>query len=387
MELHANILENVLAGQSVNPAPGWAGNVLLGLAMLLAAPAMRRFRPVISALAAGAFMATVAGLAWALFVHANVWLPVGITLLGVAMLYVAQAIAAFIMEREQRLMVKRMFSRYVPEAVVEQLAAHPELLKLGGEHREVTLMFTDLAGFTTLAEKLEPKRAAELLNRYLTAMNQVIFRYGGTIDKFIGDAIMAFWNAPLADPAHALDAVRAACDMQAAMAGLNTQLVADGLPRLGMRIGVHTGVALVGNMGYEIGRLNYTAVGDAVNLASRLEGANKAYGTNILLSVACADKLGGQIPLRRVDLVRAKGKNEAVEVLTPCADQALVEASDAAVLAFRRAQWDGAATLWRDVLKIAQDDALAQLYLRRIEAFRANPPPDDWDGSVALDSK
>lgn len=162
----------------VNPAPGWMGNALLSLVMLLTALAMRRFRPVISALAAGAFMAAVAGLSWVLFVHASVWLPVGITLLGVLLLYIAQAIVAFIMEREQRLMVKRMFSRYVPEAVVEQLAAHPERLKLGGEHREVTLMFTDLAGFTTLAEEMAPERAADLLNRCKPAAGQLGWQRG-----------------------------------------------------------------------------------------------------------------------------------------------------------------------------------------------------------------
>ncbi len=387
MEIHANILENVLAGQSVNPAPEWAGNSLLGVTMLLAALAMRRFRPIMSALLGMLLMAIVAALAWGLFVRANIWLPAGITLLGIALLYITQAILAFISEREQRMVVKRIFSRYVPEEVVNELAAHPERVTLGGEHREVTLMFTDLAGFTTLVEELEPRRAADMLNRYMTEMNRVIFRYNGTIVQFIGDAIMAFWNAPLADPDHALHAVQAACAMQSAMEGLNAQLVADGLPPLGMRIGVHTGTVLVGNMGSAIGRLYYTALGDAVNLASRLEGANKAYGTNILVSAASAEKLGGRIPMRRVDLVRVKGKHKAVEVLTPCADKRLAEASDAAILAFRSTQWDAAEAMWQDVLSLAPEDVLAALYLQRIDAFRNTPPVENWDGSMALDSK
>jgi adenylate cyclase len=275
----------------------------------------------------------------------------------------------------------------VPEEVVEELAAHPEKVTLGGEHREVTLMFTDLAGFTTMAEQLEPTRAAEALNRYMTEMNRVIFRHQGTIIQFIGDAIMAFWNAPLADPDHARKAVRAARDMQAAMDGLNAQLAADGLPPLGMRIGVHTGMVLVGNMGSAIGRLYYTALGDSVNLASRLEGANKAYGTNILVSAATVEKLGGEIPMRRVDLVKVKGKHKAVEVLTPCEDKRLAETSDAAVLAFRKAQWDASEALWREVLGFAPQDSVAAVYLQRIEAMHSAPPPGDWDGSMALDSK
>lgn len=387
VEIHANILENVLAGHAINPAPSWARNFLLSLSMLLAAFTMRHYRPVVSALLGLSIMAAVATLTWLLFVHANIWLPTGIALLGVTLLYITQAILSFIFERQQRLMVKQIFSRYVPEEVVNELAAHPERVTLGGEHREVTLMFTDLAGFTTLAEELEPRRAADMLNRYMTEMNRVIFRYNGTIVQFIGDAIMAFWNAPLADSDHALHAVQAACDMQAAMGGLNVQLQADGLPSLGMRIGIHTGTVLVGNMGSAIGRLYYTALGDAVNLAARLEGANKAYGTNILVSAASVEKIDGQIPMRRVDLVRVKGKNKAVEVLTPCSDNLLSETSDAAIVAFRTARWDTAEALWREVLRLAPQDKLAALYLRRIDTFRNTPPVVTWDGSMGLDSK
>jgi adenylate cyclase len=338
-------------------------------------------------MAALSIAAGLAALTWVLFVRLKVWLPVGISLASVASVYVMQSILAFMAERQQRMEVKRIFSRYVPPEIVDQLASHPERLTLGGEHRELSIMFTDLANFTTLAEGLEPERAADLLNRYLTEMNQIIFRHGGTIDKFIGDGIMAFWNAPLEDPAHATHAVQAAVEMQAAMNSLRAQLAAENLPPIRMRIGVHTGVALVGNMGSAIGRLSYTAIGDAVNLASRLEGANKAYGTEILLSADTAKKLDGSLLLRRVDLVRVKGKHQAVEVLTPCAIANLVASSDAALLAYRQGNWDASRTLWQSVLDSAPEDGLARIYLNRIARFREEPPPADWDGSAELENK
>jgi len=387
MEIHANVLENALGGHAITPAPTAVTIGLLVLTTLLAVLAMRRFRPALSGLIALLLVALVAGLAWVFFVRVKVWLPVGMPVLGVASVYVMQSLLAFIAERHQRLEVKRMFARYVPAEVVEELAAHPERLTLGGEHRELTIMFTDLANFTTMAEKMEPKQAANLLNRYLTEMNEIIFRYGGTVVSFMGDGIMTFWNAPLEDPSHALNAVRTAIDMQATMHTLRAQLTADGLSPIWMRIGIHTGIALLGNMGSAIGRLSYTAIGDTTNLAARLEGANKAYGTDILLSADTAKKLDGSILLRRVDLVRVKGKNQSVEVLTPCTNANLVAMSDAAIQAYRQRNWHSSRALWQSVLNAAPEDTLAPIYLEWIDAFQKAPPPQDWDGSSVLDTK
>jgi len=357
------------------------------LTTILAVLAMRRFRPVVSGLFAALLAILLAGFAWVLFTHANIWLPVAMSLVSVASVYVLQSLLAFMVERHQRLEVKRMFSRYVPTEVVEELAAHPERLTLGGEHRELTIMFTDLANFTTMAEGMDPKAAANLLNRYLTEMNEIIFRYGGTVVNIMGDGIMAFWNAPLENPAHAPNAVRSAIDMQTMMHTFRAKIIADGYAPISMRIGIHTGVALLGNMGSEIGRLTYTAIGDTTNLAARLEGANKAYGTDILLSGETARKLDGSILLRRIDLVRVKGKTQAVEVLTPCNNANLVAMSDAAIQAYRQRNWDASRALWQSVLNAAPDDSIAPMYLQWIDAYRKNPPPEDWDGSSALDTK
>jgi adenylate cyclase len=395
MEVHANILENVLGGAPVRPAPRWQQQAALALAVLLASALMVRFRPFVSAIAGVGLIGAAGGAAYALFVQQLVWLPVIIAMVGVVLVYVGHALLAFAAEREQRMVVKRIFSRYVPEAVVNQLAAHPESVALGGQRRVLTLLFTDLAGFTGLSEKLDPERAADLLNRYLTAMNEVIFRHGGTIDKFIGDAVMAFWNAPLADEAHARRALQAAIEMQQAMAQLNAGLAAEGLPPLGMRVGLHTGDALVGNMGSNIGRLSYTAIGDTVNLASRLEGANKAYGTAILFSAATLQAAQTQgwagapdlPPVRPVDRVQVKGRAEAVDVFSPCASADEAAAVAAAMQAFRQRDWASASAQWQALHAARPGDDLPRVYLDRLATIAAQPLPDDWDGSWALDSK
>jgi len=284
-----------------------------------------------------------------------------------------------------------------PDALELQLAnaelaiyeGHAAIARMAYESA-TTLAPTDARGwrpFTSLSESLDPRRAADLLNRYFTAMNQVIFDHGGTIDKFIGDSVMAFWNAPLEDPAHAMHATQAACAMQAAMASLNAELHANSLPELHMRIGVHTGTALVGNIGSAIGRLSYTAIGDTVNLASRLEGANKAYGTGILLSESTAQQLQGHVALRAVDRVRVKGRSHAVDIFTPCADAALARTSDAALEAFRHAD---RATCERHLKELEiqwPNDPLAIVYRARMEHWTQSPPAIDWDGSWTLDSK
>lgn len=387
MEVHANILENVLGANSVQTVPASISAVLTALCLFATAMLQRQFRPIRAAAFSAAQGFLVCALAWLLFTQSHWWLPVFGTLFGIASMYVLQTLAAYLLEREQRVTIRNMFSRYVPAAVVNTLTAHPEKLTLGGENRELTLLFTDLAGFTSLSESLEPRSAADLLNRYFTAMNQVIFDYGGTIDKFIGDAVMAFWNAPLADPLHALHAAQAACAMQAAMASLNSELSADGLPELRMRIGVHTGTALVGNIGSAIGRLSYTAIGDTVNLASRLEGANKAYGTHILLSESTAQQLQGCIALRAVDRVCVKGRSHAVDIFTPCTDTALAHTSNAALEAFRRADRAGCEWHLEQLEKRWPGDTLAAIYRARLEHWNSTPPTPGWDGSWALDSK
>ena len=245
-------------------------------------------------------------------------------------------------------------------------------------------MFTDLANFTTLSEQLSAEQTVEVLTGYFNAMTPIIHRTGGTVDKFIGDAVMAFWGAPLDDPEHAAHAVEAAIAMQQAMERLVADLRARGLPAIHMRIGLHSGRVVVGNVGSDQ-RFSYTAIGDAVNLAARLEGANKAFGTGILLSQATAERLPAMGGLRALDDVIVKGKTEPVRVYTPCADAALCTLSAEALDAFAARRWDDAESRLRALLLALPDDPAAGRLLRRLSEARALPADAPWSPAEALD--
>jgi len=212
----------------------------------------------------------------------------------------------------------------------------------------------------------------------------IIKRHGGTVNRFIGDAIMAMWGAPLDDPDQALHACRAAVDMQEDLEALRAEFRAEGLPEIRMRVGIHSCTAVIGNLGSS-DRFDYTAIGDGVNLAARLEGVNKLYGTGILVSGETVARLGGAIPMRLVDRVIVKGKSEPVDIHTPCADIAVNEASARAIAAYRERRWDESDKLWRQVLERHPLDTIAQLYVERIQRGRLVAPAMEWDGAVELE--
>jgi len=382
IEIHATLLENAIQGNSLYRV-GEATNIgVFTVIIFLAAFTMRRWHPLRSALWSLLLMGFVSGLAWWLFTRENLWLPSVATLSGVVLLYILTGLLSFLIEKKRGQQIKFAFSRYVAASIVEQMIAQPEKLVLGGERREVTLLFADLAGFTTLSEHLPPDKTARLINTFLTRMARIILAHGGTVDKFIGDAIMAFWGAPLDDPQHALHAGQAAIDMQAAMKDLQSTFIETTGNQVGMRIGIHTGQAVIGNMG-SAERFDYTAVGDAVNLAARLEGANKLYSTEILLSYNTAEKLGGTIPLRRVDQIRVKGRNQVVEVYTPCTDTSLCVDNDRAVQSYRAGQWAESRRFWQQVQKTHPEDSIARVYLERMGD--KDTPPEGWSETITLE--
>ena len=321
---------------------------------------------------------------WWLFAAHRLWWPPLLPAVAAVAVYGAAALAGYAIVRQRARETRAMFAQYVPPAVVSRLIAQPGLMRLGGEAREVTLMFTDLANFTTLSEQLSAEQTVEVLTGYFNAMTPIVHATGGTVDKFIGDAVMAFWGAPLDDAQHAAHAVAAAMAMQQAMQPLVADLQARGLPPIHMRIGLHTGRVVVGNVGSEQ-RFSYTAIGDAVNLAARLEGANKAFGTSILLSAATAAQLPAGAALRALDDVIVKGKTEPVRVFTPCDDAVLCQASLAALDAFQARDWNGAQRALDQVLQRAPGDVAALRLSARVAQARALPPGADWSPAVALD--
>ena len=383
-EVHANIIETMLGRSAVTHLPDWVVIALLGLITLVSGFAMRRWRPLWSALIGLAIAALAGSLVWGIFLRWNLWIPAVSALTVIPLMYVSLGGWSYVMEQLRRKEITRVFSLYVTPQVVDYLIEHPEHIKLGGERRELTLMFTDLKDFMSISELLSPERVTILLNRYFTDMTDIVLEHKGTVCTFIGDAIMAFWGAPLDDDDKAYRAVAAAIKMQNAMNQLRTDFVKEGLPPIHMRIGIHSGEAVVGNLG-SAKRFDYTAIGDDVNLTARLEGTNKLYGTEILVSNETAVQIEGRIGLRPVDRVVVKGRSNAIDVFTPCADPMVVEATRKAIALFRNREWGAAEACWRDLLAFAPDDGISMLYLARIAALRTTPPTADWNGAVELE--
>jgi adenylate cyclase len=298
-------------------------------------------------------------------------------------------------EGKQKAQITGMFQKYVDASVVERLIENPSLLKLGGEEREITTLFADIEGFTRMAEKLGPANTVGLLNTYFTEMTNIVIEEYGTHDKYIGDAIMAFWGAPLDDSDHAVHACAAALKMQKKLEGLHTKWIHFGRPVVNQRIGLNSGKAYVGNMGAEA-KFNYTAVGDAVNLASRLEGVNKEYGTRLLMSEFTYRRVSNEVLSREMDLVVVMGKTEPVRIyeLIAMANEVQTDATKkfldlyhAGLEAYKKRAWKSAIEQFQQALQIRRDDIVSNIYIQRSMLFIDSPPPDDWNGVFVMTKK
>jgi adenylate cyclase len=295
-------------------------------------------------------------------------------------------------EAREKRWLRQAFGRYVAPSVVESIIQHPDRLELGGEELETTVLFADLEGFTHFSEAMEPQALIKLLNDYFTPMTRIIMANRGTLDKYIGDALMALWGAPVPLPDHALRACRAALEMEQAMAGLQTTWQGQGLPLLVARFGLHTGPVVAGNVGSRE-RFDYTVLGDTVNLASRLEGVNKVYGTRILLSEETSRRVKDSLLVRELDLVQVKGRGrpvtiyELVGAAASGGSLAWLTAFAAGLEAYRRRQWQEATRAFAEVLQLKPGDRPAQVFIERCRAYTAAPPPPDWQGVFILESK
>ena len=291
-------------------------------------------------------------------------------------------------------LVRGAFSRYLSPQVVSQVLARPELLSLGGARRPMTAFFSDIAGFTSISERLSPEALVNLLNRYLSRMTGAITDHGGIVDKFEGDAIMAFWGAPLPQEDHALRACLAALDQKSLLEEFRAEVRAEGLPELNVRMGVHTGEMVVGNMGSEE-RFNYTVMGDAVNLASRLEGANKEFDTEIMISEDTLGRVRNEVEVRELDLIQVKGRHKPVRVyellcraghLPP--DSAEVrDAFENGLALYRAGEFEQAEGAFQVALATDPYDGPSLRFVERCRFFQQAPPPDDWDGVFTMTSK
>jgi len=316
VEIRASLIEGLLQGDFLQ-RPDWLelvdASALAALGLLLTV-----LLPRIGVAAGGLLALACAGgyvlAADRVLESQGLWVSVVYPATLAVTLFVATALVYYFFAFSEKRYLKLAFQRYVPPAVVDDIARDPGKLRLGGEKRELTVLFSDIRGFTTLSEAMDPEALVRLMNRYFTAMTERVFEQRGSLDKFIGDAVMAVFGAPLADARHAEHACRAALSMVAALGELQSQWREEGLPRVDIGIGINSGPVIVGNMG-SVDRFNYTVVGDAVNLASRLEALNKTYGTTILVSDSTRSQIGDVgCPVREIDRVRVRGREQPVSV-------------------------------------------------------------------------
>ena len=295
------------------------------------------------------------------------------------------ALYRVLIEEQEKRKVRGAFQQYVSPEVIRRVLSDPELVQ--PRKSEITVLFSDVRGFTTISEKLDAQELARLLNGYLTEMTRIIFRHQGTLDKYIGDAVMAIWGAPFTEPKHGERCCEAALSMLSRLSELQQGWVSEGLPAMEIGIGINTGIASVGNMGSSL-RYGYTAMGDAVNLASRLEGLNKEYGTSILISESTrADVTNDQIIIREIDFIRVKGKNQPVTIFEILSRQAaandgkaLVEMFGQGREAYKTRNWSAAKTAFEEVLRRWPDDGPSRVFRGRCDEYLADEPDADWDG-------
>ena len=393
VEIHAHMIAGMLDGDTACTPP-WSRDAVLAATLfagLVLAFALPLIGPVYGLGLTVLFLGGLAGGYYAAWQQHWV-LPAAAPLLAVVGLYLLSTAYGFLAETRNKRQITRLFGQYVPPELADEMSRDPTHYSMEGQSREMTVLFSDIRGFTNFSEKLPPTELAEVLNSYLGTMTAIVQKNRGTIDKYIGDAVMAFWNAPLDMPNHAELAVQTALDMQAALPELNEQFAARGWPEVKIGVGVNTGRMSVGNMGSEF-RMSYTVMGDAVNLGSRLEGITKQYGVGILTTQTTVDA-DSRHAFMKIDDVRVKGKEQPVAIYEPiglkdAADPAQLERAtrfEQAYAAYQAQRWDEAETLLR-ALNAESHRALYDIYLERIAHFRETPPPEDWDGVFVYTTK
>ena len=408
VEIHAQVLESTLTGEVISQpiygiAVEFATALLFGLLVIAFAPL---FGPVTLVALGAAFATALIGTSAYFYTQHRLLIDFTYPLMSTTAIYLTLIFSSFVREQQQRKQIRGAFAQYMSPVLVEQLAQSPEKLVLGGEEREMTIMFSDMRGFTSISEtyKNDPQGLTALMNRFLTPLTNAILARKGYIDKYMGDAIMAFWNAPLDDKDHELNACEAALDMLEHVDELNQareqEAKEEGRPfiPLNVGIGLNTGICVVGNMGSDL-KFNYSVFGDSVNLASRLEGQSKEYGFPIIVGSRTALAVKDRFAILELDFIMVKGKKEP-EVIYAIAGredtaqsgrfQRLRNLTIEMLACYRNRDWDGALAAIARGRKTDEANSLEllyDLYEARIRGYLENPPPQDWNGAFALLTK
>ncbi|HKH03408.1 MAG TPA: adenylate/guanylate cyclase domain-containing protein [Bradyrhizobium sp.] len=408
VEVHAQVLESALT-RSLLSQPNYGivvefcAAILLGILVIILAPL---FGPITLAAVGALFASLLIGTSWYFYTRHRLLIDFTYPLLSTTAIYLTLIFTSFVREQAQRRQIRSAFGQYLSPALIEQLALSPEKLVLGGEQREMTIMFSDVRGFTAISEsyKNDPQGLTTLMNRFLTPLTNAILDRKGTIDKYMGDAIMAFWNAPLDDKEHQLNACEAAIDMLERIDVLNQERAIEAKERdqtfipINVGVGLNTGVCVVGNMGSDL-RFDYSVLGDSVNLASRLEGQSKEYGFPIIVGSKTALAVKDKFAILELDFIMVKGKREP-EVIYAIAGreetaqsgrfQRLRNLTIEMLACYRSRDWEGALAAIERGRRTDEAGALEllyNLYEARIQRYQKNPPAEDWNGAFALLTK
>ncbi|MFH1603295.1 MAG: adenylate/guanylate cyclase domain-containing protein, partial [Pseudomonadota bacterium] len=395
VEIHANMITAMLDNNFKQKPPFMLGAevVLLlvgGIALAMMLPLLSPLKAMLLSLLA---IVLVAGLNVMVWTNGGLVLPLASSLLMIAALFAFNMSWGYFIESRSKRQFTELFGQYVPPELVDKMAADPEKYSMEGKSEELTVLFSDIVGFTSISESLQPKDLSQFINEYLTSMSMVIRNNRGTLDKYIGDAIMAFWGAPVADPEHARQGVMSAMAMQTELDKLRAQMLARGWPDIHIGVGVNTGSMSVGDMGSKL-RKAYTVMGDAVNLGSRLEGLTRIYGVGIIVGPATKE-LVKDVVFRELDRVKVKGKDEPVDIFEPIGFEGQVDKKvtdeiklwHRALRAYRAQKWDEAEMDLFNAQRMSPECKLYQLYFERIKQCRADPPGENWDGVTAFTTK
>lgn len=395
VETHANLIASLLDGELVS-RPDYALGyellvlVLAGLLLAFVLPLLSAWRAVLLSLGV---VVGVAGLNLWLYLGPGLVLPLASALVMIGVAFALNMSYGYLVESRSKRELAQLFGIYVPPVLVEEMVKNPASYSMEATTRELTVMFCDMRGFTALAETMEPAQLQALLNTVFSRLTQVIREHRGTIDKYMGDCVMAFWGAPVDMPDHAAQAVAAALDMARAVDELNREHARQGLPAIGVGIGLNTGAMCVGDMGSDV-RRSYTVIGDAVNLASRLEGLCRVYGVDVIVSESTRTQAPGWV-WQAVDRVRVKGKASGVTIFTPRGvgpDMSPLQAEemrrwDQALAAWRAQDWQACETALSSLLRHNEKKVLYRLYAQRVASRKALPFEPAWDGTTTFETK
>ena len=395
IEIHANIIMNILNGNFLRRPNNYITVISLIICSIVTALVLEMVSPIVGTIFALLFALISFGYSYFSYHSLGQVVYLAPLLTSILSIWLFNTLLNYLKQRKKANTTKAMFSKFVSADVVQYMLDNPDLVRPGGSKTELTIFFSDVAGFTTISEGLSPEDLVILLNEYLGAMTDLLFEYGGTLDKFIGDAVMAFWNFPKKQEDHAVRAVLCAIAMQKKIKELQIDWAKRGFPKVAARCGINTQDVVVGYMGSQKAQMNFTCMGDGVNLASRLEGANKEYGTMMMVSDNTYQRVKHAVRGRFLDFLAVKGKKEPVkvhELVCKIGDEPegwfeKTELYDKAIQLHLERKWDEAIATFEEVLKLDPNDGPSKTYITRCNEYKVNPPPEGWDGRYILTHK